>query len=61
MEYYTGTTKCEGVAYGTMKWETHEVQRSEWNDKWKRLKQARSWRKIEKLRMVNDRPTWVSL
>lgn len=35
---------CEDAAYRRMKWEIHEIERSEVDDKFERLKQARGWR-----------------
>lgn len=49
------TTKCEGVGYGRMTWETHEVERSECNNKLKGLRLASSGR-VGKLIRVSDGP-----
>lgn len=49
------TAKCEGVGYGRMTWKTHEVERSECNNKLKGLRQASSGRD-GKLMRVSDGP-----
>lgn len=55
VKHYMNTTKCEGVGYGRMTWETHEVERSECNNKLKGLRLASSGR-VGKLIRVSDGP-----